>query len=67
MPKISVDLSEEELSRVNEHAQLLGVSTRSWAKRTLVDSANKARFLTAARTAVPTALEAVKDAPEGMR
>lgn len=67
MPKISVELSEEELARVNEHAQSLGVSTRSWARQTLIQDAERARFLTAARTALPTALEAVKDAPEGMR
>ncbi|MFE1476508.1 ribbon-helix-helix protein, CopG family [Streptomyces sp. NPDC014735] len=67
MPKISVELSDEELARVNEHAQSLGVSTRSWAKQLLINDADKARFITAARTALPTALEAVKDAPEGMR
>ncbi|MEW1762407.1 hypothetical protein AB0393_38620 [Streptomyces cyaneofuscatus] len=67
MPKISVDLSDEELERVNQHAQSLGQSTRAWARRTLIDDADKARFLAAARTAVPVGLEAVKDAPEGMR
>ncbi|GGU40600.1 MULTISPECIES: ribbon-helix-helix protein, CopG family [Streptomyces] len=67
MPKISVDLTQEELDRVNEHAARLGQSTRSWAKQLLISDADKARFLTAARTAVPVALEAVKDAPEGMR
>ncbi|TLQ39433.1 hypothetical protein [Streptomyces marianii] len=67
MPKISVDLSAEELARVNAHAQKLGMSTRSLAKHLLVTEADRARFLDAARTALPTALEAVKDAPEGMR
>ncbi|NGN63166.1 ribbon-helix-helix protein, CopG family [Streptomyces sp. A7024] len=67
MPKISVELTEEELARVNEHAERLGMSTRSWAKQLLVSDADKARFLTAARSALPTALEAVKDAPAGLR
>ncbi|MEU3464513.1 hypothetical protein ABZ721_31760 [Streptomyces sp. NPDC006733] len=67
MPKISVDLSDEELDRVNKHAKSLGISTRALAKQLLINDADRARFLSAARIALPTALDAVKDAPEGLR
>ncbi|MET8413271.1 hypothetical protein ABZV34_35385 [Streptomyces sp. NPDC005195] len=67
MPKISVDLSDDELERVNEFARTKGVSTRSLARTLLVSEADRAAFLGAARGAYPVALAAVEDAPEGLR
>ncbi|MFB6505629.1 hypothetical protein ACFC07_21940 [Streptomyces sp. NPDC056099] len=67
MPKISVDLEQDELDRLNEYARTKGVSTRSLARTVLVSEATRAAFIDAARTAYPVALAAVEDAPEGLR
>ncbi|MEU2718736.1 hypothetical protein [Streptomyces sp. NPDC007205] len=67
MPKISVDLDQDELDRLNEYAKTKGVSTRSLARTVLVAEANRAAFINAARTAYSVALAAVEDAPEGLR
>lgn len=67
MPKISVDLSPEELERLNRYARTKGVSTRSLAHTVLVAEVDRAAFIEAARTAYPVALAAVEDAPEGLR
>ncbi|MFE9500794.1 hypothetical protein [Streptomyces collinus] len=67
MPKISVDLSQEELDRLNQYARTKGVSTRSLAHSVLVAEVDRAAFITAARDAYPVALAAVQDAPEGLR
>ncbi|MFD6294151.1 hypothetical protein ACFWFU_04940 [Streptomyces sp. NPDC060235] len=67
MPKISVELSPEELDRLNAFAKAKGESTRSLAHRVLVSEVDRAAFLDAARGAYPVALAAVEDAPEGLR
>ncbi|MER5403033.1 MULTISPECIES: hypothetical protein [unclassified Streptomyces] len=67
MPKISVDLSPEELERLNDYAKAKGVSTRSLAHKVLVAEVDRAAFLDAARGAYSVALAAVEDAPEGLR
>ncbi|MFD9248394.1 hypothetical protein [Streptomyces bottropensis] len=66
-PKISVELDEAELERLNQHAKNKGVSTRSLARTVLVNEATRAAFIDAARDAYPVALAAVEDAPEGLR
>ncbi|MEU5181138.1 hypothetical protein AB0G49_13910 [Streptomyces longwoodensis] len=67
MPKISVDLSDEQLARLNSHAKSKGVSTRSLAQKVLMEEVDRSAFLDAARAAYPVALAAVADAPEGLR
>ncbi|MGW7090092.1 hypothetical protein ACWGH2_42285 [Streptomyces sp. NPDC054871] len=67
MPKISVDLTDDELERLNAYASSKGVSTRSLARNVLTSEVDRVAFLKAARGAYPVALAAVADAPEGMR
>jgi hypothetical protein len=67
MPKISVDLSDEELARLNDHARTKGVSTRSLAHKVLMSEVDRSAFLEAARGAYAVAHAAVEGAPEGLR
>ncbi|MFG2210946.1 hypothetical protein [Streptomyces sp. NPDC048638] len=59
--------SNEEPGRVSTRAASLSKSTGARTKHLLVTDVDKARFVDAALNAVPVALEAVKDAPAGMR
>lgn len=67
MPKISVDLSDQELERLNAYAKAKGVSTRKLAHNVLIAEVDREAFLVAARGAYSVALAAVADAPEGLR
>ncbi|GGV69838.1 MULTISPECIES: hypothetical protein [Streptomyces] len=67
MPKISVDLTDDELQRLNAYAASKGVSTRSLARTVLISEVDREAFLTAARGAYSVAKAAVADAPEGLR
>lgn len=67
MPKITVELTAEELAAVNEHARSLGKSTRALAHDLLVADAQRAAFLRSVDKGIEIGMAAFADAPEGWR
>lgn len=67
MPKITVELTPEELAAVNQYARALGKSTRALAHDLLVAEAQRAAFLRNVDKGIEIGLAAFSDVPEGWR
>ncbi|MEV0637057.1 hypothetical protein AB0I77_19290 [Streptomyces sp. NPDC050619] len=67
MPKITVELTAEELAAVNQYARALGKSTRALAHDLLVAEAQRAAFLRNVDKGIEIGLAAFADSAEGWR